>query len=88
MKKLLRIIAVAVALAATATWLATGASRGFTKTSVEKRTVDEVTGIEGISYEKRLVIGLDILAGALLGAGVLAGVSFLFRNKSTNTNAQ
>ena len=88
MKKLLRIIAVAVALTATATWLATGASRGWTKTSVEKKTVDEVTGIEGITYEKRFVPGLDFLGGALLGTGVLGGVSFLFRNKSTNSNAQ
>ena len=88
MKKLLRIIAVAVALGATAIWLVTGANRGWTKTSVEKRTVEEVTGIEGITYEKRLVVGLDVLAGALLGAGFIAGVSFLFRNKSTNTNAQ
>jgi hypothetical protein len=88
MKKLLRIIAVAVALAATATWLATGANRGWTKTSVEKKTVDEVTGLEGITYEKRFSLGLDLLGGALLGAGLIAGVSFLFRNKSTNSNAQ
>jgi hypothetical protein len=88
MKKLLRIIAVAVALLAMATWLATGANRGWTKTSVEKKTVDEVTGLEGISYEKRFSLGLDLLGGALLGAGVIAGVSFLFRNKSTNSNAQ
>jgi len=88
MKKLLRIIAVAVALLATATWLATGANRGWTKTSVEKKTVDEVTGLEGITYEKRFSLGLDLLGGALLGAGVIAGVSFLFRNKSTNSNAQ
>jgi len=88
MKKLLRIIAVAVALLATATWLVTGANRGWTKTSVEKKTVDEVTGLEGITYEKRFVPGLDLLGGALLGAGLIASVSFLFRNKSTNSNAQ
>jgi len=88
MKKLLRIIAVAVALLATATWLVTGANRGWTKTSVEKKTVDEVTGLEGITYEKRFLPGLDLLGGALLGAGHIAGVSFLFRNKSTNSNAQ
>ncbi len=87
MKKLLRIIAVAVALAATATWLATGANRGWTKTSVEKKTVDEVTGLEGITYDKRFVPGLDFLGGALLGAGVLGSVSFLFRSKSTNNQS-
>jgi len=87
MKKLLRIIAVAVALIATATWLATGASRGWTKTSVDKKTVDEVTGLEGITYEKRFVAGLDFLGGALLGAGVIAAVSFLFRSKSNNNKS-
>ena len=88
MKKLLRIIAVAVALIATATWLVTGANRGWTRTSVEKKTIDEVTGLEGITYEKRFMPGLDLLSGALLGASLIAGVSFLFRNKSTNSNAQ
>ena len=36
---------VLVLLAAGATWLATGANRGWTKTSVPVKTLDEVTGI-------------------------------------------
>ena len=88
MKLFLRWTSLVVVMAAAVLWFSAGANRGWTKTSVEKKSVDEVTGIEGITYEKRLVVGLDILAGALLGAGVIAGVSFLFRNKSTNTNAQ
>jgi hypothetical protein len=83
MKRSLRLIALALALGAAATWLATGASRGWTRTSMEKKAIDEVTGIEGITYEKRFVPGIDFLGAALLGAGILAGGSFLFRNKPT-----
>ena len=88
MKNSLRLLALVVALVAAGTWLATGANRGWTKTSVEKKTLDEVTGLEAIAYEKKFVPGLDFLGSALLGAGVLAGVSFLFRNKPNQQNAR
>jgi hypothetical protein len=82
MKKTLRIIALILVVAGVALWAATGANRGWTKTSVPVKTVDEVTGIEGITYKKQFVPGLDFLGAALLGAAVLTGVSFLFRTKS------
>jgi hypothetical protein len=71
-----------LALAAGIVWLAAGASRGWTKTSVPIKTVDEVTGLEGITYQRRFVPGLDFLGSALLGAGVLSGASLMFRNKT------
>ncbi len=81
MKKALRIIALLLLLGAAGFWLATGANRGWTKTSVPNRTRDEVTGIEGVtSYEPKFVPGLDFLGAAGIGAGILAGISFLFRN--------
>ena len=83
MPKTLRILALLLALAAAATWLATGGNRGWTKTSVPKTTVDEVTGLEAVSYERRFVAGLDFLGAAWLGASLLAGSSFLFRKKQT-----
>ena len=83
MSKTLRIIAFVVALAATGTWLAAGGNRGWTKTSVPVKTVDEITGIEAISYERRFLPGLEFLGAALLGACLLAAASFLFRNKPT-----
>lgn len=88
MKKLLRLLAVAVFLGALLTWLAAGANRGWTKTSVPVKAVDEVTGIEGITYEKRFAPGLDFLGAGLLGVVVLTGISFLFRNNSTQTETQ
>jgi TRAP-type C4-dicarboxylate transport system permease small subunit len=80
MKRTLRIVALLIVLAAAGFWLAAGANRGWTKNQVEKKTLDEVTGIEGIAYEKKFVPGLDFLGAAVVVAGFLAGVSFLLRN--------
>jgi len=81
----MRVLALIVVLGAVAAWLATGAHRGWTKTSVEKKITDEVTGIEGIAYERRFVPGIDFLGAALAGAGALASLSFFFRNKPKPT---
>ncbi|MDB6027067.1 MAG: hypothetical protein JWM68_3290 [Verrucomicrobiales bacterium] len=59
-----------------------GANRGFTKTTVPKKIVDEVTGNEGVIYEDRFVPGVELLGAALLGAGALAGASFFVKNKT------
>ena len=84
MKRSFRISALVLAAAALVTWLVLGANRGWTRTSVPVKTVDAVTGLEGIDYQKRFVPGLDFLGAALLGAGLLAGVSLFFRNQQTN----
>jgi len=83
MKCILRWLALALIVTAVGLWLATGASRGWTKTSVPVKTTDEITGIEGVSYQKKFVPGVDFLGAAVTGAGILAGASFLFRNKKT-----
>jgi hypothetical protein len=85
MKKILQSLALLVMLAAGATWLATGANRGWTKTSVAVKTLDPVTGIEGISYEKKFLPGVDFLGAAALGAGLLAGASLFFRSHKQTT---
>ena len=82
MKKILRTVVLILAAGSIIFWAAAGANRGWTKTSVPRKIVDEVTGIEGVSYEKHFVPGVDFLGATLLGAGVLAGVSFLLRTKS------
>ena len=81
MNKGLRIIAVIIAAGSIIFWAAAGANRGWTKTSVPTKIVDQVTGIEGVSYEKHFVPGVDFLGAALIGAGVLTGASFFFRTK-------
>jgi hypothetical protein len=80
-KTALRILAVILILGALIYWAASGANRGWTKTLVPVKIVDEITGIDGVTYQKKFVPGVDFLAAAA-GAGiVLAGVSFLFRTK-------
>ena len=81
MKKILRVLAVFVIVGAAIFWVVAGANQGWTKNKVEKKTTDEVTGIEGVTYEKKFVPGLDFLAAAAGVAAALAGCSFLFRTK-------
>ena len=82
MKSILRTLALVIALGAAGFWVANGANRGWTKNSVPKKTVDEVTGIEGVTYEKKFVPGVDFLGASAAAAVIVFGVSFLFRNKT------
>ena len=83
----LRLSALVLLLVAITWWLATGANRGWTKSSVPKKTVDPVTGLEGIEYESRFVPGVDLLGIAVLAAGSLAGLSVMFRAKNIHPHA-
>jgi hypothetical protein len=85
MRRAFRITALVVGLGALGVWVAAGANPGWTKTSVPVRTVDDVTGLEAVSYRNRFVPGLDLLGAALLGAAGLAGAPFLFR-RAANPN--
>ena len=87
MKYTLKSLALLVLVAAVTTWIVTGASRGWTKTSIAVRTLDPVTGIEGISYEKKFLPGVDFLGAAAAAAGLLAGASLFFR-KTNNQQKQ
>jgi hypothetical protein len=86
MRIFLRALALVICLGALVFWLATGANRGWTKTSVPVKQVDEVTGIQAVEYRKRFVPGVDFLGAVLCGAAVLAGASFLLRNQDKPTN--
>jgi len=85
-KRVLRTLALLVLLAALAVWAATGANRGWTKTTVPVKKADEVTGITVDDYQKRFVPGVDFLGAALLGSAILGGASFLFRKGQTQTS--
>jgi hypothetical protein len=91
MKRILQILALLIVLGAAATWVATGANRGWTKTSVPVKTLDQVTGIEGITYQKKFLPGVDFLGAALAAAALPAAASLFFRrrkNDQNNTNQQ
>jgi hypothetical protein len=86
MKRTLRIIAGAVIVGAIAFWAASGANRGWTKTRVPKKIVDETTGLEGIQWQEKFIPGVDFLGAAWLGAGVLTGLSFFVPAKPKQSN--
>ena len=88
MDRAFRLLALILVVAAALAWLVLGAHGGWTQASVPVKTVDEVTGIEGIEYRARFVPGLDFLGGAFAGAGLLAGASFLFRNQQSTQSKQ
>lgn len=75
-------MALGFVLAGAAFWLAAGANTGWTKNKVEKKTVDKVTGIEGVAYEKKFVPGLDFLGGTLAAAAILTFASFFLQTKN------
>ncbi len=79
MRRILLYSALAIAFVAIVAWLVLGANRGWTRTSVAIRTMDEVTGIEGIEYRHQFVPGMELLGGVLLGCACLAASAFLYR---------
>ena len=83
MKRSLRILAAILVVAAIGFWVATGAHWGWNQSKVPKKTLDEVTGIEQVTYEERFVAGFEFLGAAAVGAGGLLIASFFFRNKNT-----
>jgi hypothetical protein len=80
-KSILRLLAPAIVIVAIWYWMATGANRGWTKNRIPVKTLDDVTGIEGVTYQKKLVPGVDFLGGAVLAGCAFFGLSFLFRTK-------
>lgn len=79
MRRALQLAAAAVLALALAGWLATGAHRGWTKTSVAIEKTDDVTGLTYPEYEKRFVAGVDLLGAAAALALALAAGSLLVR---------
>ena len=82
MQKILRIVALIVALLALGVWLATGAHRGWTKTSVTVVEIEPVTGLENPVQKKQFVMGVELLGAGLATAAALAGASLFFKTKS------
>ena len=86
MKRALRILALVLAVATATFWVASGANRGWTRTSVPVKILDDVTGIEGIQYRKQFVPGLDFLGAGLLISGFVLAASLFLRNSPSKPN--
>lgn len=68
----------------TAYWIGAGANTGWTKNRVEVISMDEVTGIEGRTWENRFVPGVELLGASLLSGTVLAALAIFIRKPATN----
>jgi hypothetical protein len=82
LKQILHAMALGLALAGLVIWLARGAHRGWTQTTVPVTFHDDVTGLEGIRYDRKFVPGLDFLGLILLGSGLLSGTAMAMRRQS------
>ena len=83
MRRILQQIAFALAAVVVGGWLALGANRGWTKTTVTRWQKDPVTEIDGPVVEKKFVPGIDLLAVCLTGA-LLLFIASLFVSKTKN----
>ena len=88
MKRILRMMAAMLVAGAVVFWALAGANRGWTKTHVPVKTVDAVTGLEWVQWRDKFVPGVDFLGAALLGAGVLAGISFFIPSRLKPTKIE
>lgn len=80
----LRLAALVLLLAVIGFWTAKGAHRGWSMNQVPVKQVDEITGIEFVTYQDRFVPGIEFLgAGTGLAAGLFI-LSLFFKPKSTN----
>lgn len=67
-------------------WLATGAHRGWTQTSVTEQKRDEITGIDYPVRHSKFIAGVEIPALTTCLAGALFSASFFFkRNPAKQT---
>ena len=83
MRRTLQWLAVGLSVVVVVGWLALGANRGWTKTSVTRWQKDPVTEIEGPVVEKKFVPGIDLLVVSLAGALALF-IASLFVSKTKN----
>ncbi len=79
----LLIVAFLEAVLVTAYWTAAGANTGWTKNRVEVILLDEVTGLDGRTWENRFVPGVELLAASLLSGVVLITLAITIRKPKT-----
>jgi hypothetical protein len=75
----LRVLAVALAVGGVGVWLATGAHRGWTRTSEVEMRRDEITGIDYPVRREKFTAGIEIPVAALVGAAALSVIARVLR---------
>ena len=75
----LRVLAAALAVGGVGVWLATGAHRGWTRTSEVEIRRDEITGINYPVRREKFTAGIEIPVAALVGAAALSVIARVLR---------
>ncbi len=76
---LFRMLAGISALFLFAYWAAAGWNRGFTKTQIPIKQVDEITGIEFVTYKDHFTPGIEFLGLGLGLCIMLFAITFIRR---------
>lgn len=76
-------LSVVIAIATMVVWLACGANTKWSKNQRQVKTVDPVTEIEQVTWEKAFLPGLDFI-GLGLGTAVALAASARFIRRTTN----
>jgi hypothetical protein len=82
---ILRALATSVAVGGIGIWLATGAHRGWTRTSEVEMRRDEITGIDYPVRRDKFKAGVEIPLAALGGAALLAVGAALLRPRERSS---
>ena len=83
----LRVAAAVLFVATLGFWAAKGAHTGWSMNQVPVKQLDEITGIEFVTYEIRFVPGVEFLGAGVGFATGLFVVSLLFKRKTTNPSS-
>ncbi len=82
----LRLIATSCLVFSIVYWTGKGAHTGWSMDRVPSPQVDDVTGIEYVTYEDRFVPGIEWLGGGITLSVLFFATSFLFRSKLNHSN--
>lgn len=88
MRRLLQILAAALAVLTVGLWAMNGANTGWTKNRVQVTVVDPVTEIPEARWEDKFMPGIDFLGIGLVGASTLIFGSFFIRKQNTQQQTQ
>ncbi|MCE2861790.1 MAG: hypothetical protein RIR76_3291 [Verrucomicrobiota bacterium] len=83
----LRVVATALAVGGVGVWLATGAHRGWTRTSEVEMRRDEITGIDFPVRRDKFTAGVEIPLAALGGAALLTVAAVVLRPRGRSGHA-
>ncbi len=87
MRSGLRVAAAVLFVATVGFWALKGAHTGWTMNQVPVKQLDEITGLEFVTYDKRFVPGVEFLGGGIGLAAGLFVVSFFFKRRTTNSSS-